>query len=472
MTWPPFRMRRARGDRAARTKALREAVTALGDVMRATERDFLQVGGKLEEFIGRARRQAEILSGMPAAVGGDRGYQLVAALEEVRSWADAAGRDTGGVESLESLLPVVKATGAPLRDLKSTVRTLRVMGILTRVENARLGSAGGGFGDTATEVGTLADDIDRKADSVLEAVDALCSLLGETRAAAAELERRQRTGLLELIGGCAAGIQELRSRQQQVAGASRDAEAGLERVVAEIGELVAGLQFHDSTRQRLEHVGEALTDAARLQAAHLEEARRTFVDRVAGIRADLSRLADAVDGFARTARELSGGPEADGQSFLTDLEERYRAVGSALREWAAARQALAAGARRAGAACASIGGFIAEIEVIGARMLRLALNAEVQADQLAAHGAVMGAVAGGIRGVSASATAHAAAASDSLRGVADGVGRLADQLGRSQESLSRHAGEIGGRVEALAAGLHAGSAESRGLLTAAAEGSE
>jgi hypothetical protein len=59
--------------------------------------------------------------------------------------------------------------------------------------------------------------------------------------------------------------------------------------------------------------------------------------------------------------------------------------------------------------------FVAEIETVGERVLRLALNAEIQAVHLAGTGVVMEAVAEGIRSTAENASESAQAAGQALR---------------------------------------------------------
>ena len=163
-----------------------------------------------------------------------------------------------------------------------------------------------------------------------------------------------------------------------------------------------------------------------LQSAQLREAREAFLAAVGKIKTELEAIGETFAGLAWTARELAGAAPGVTAHFDRDLERHAAGIEQAVAEWVASRRALGEAAGEVDRACASMSGFVAEIESVGQRMLRLALNAQIQAVHLAASGVVMEALAEGIREVSQKASASAAAAGESLREVetaADGSRR-------------------------------------------------
>ena len=479
LRWRWNRMRRAKV-----AAALREVNERLDILTRNSERDFLAVGAKLEDILVRARAKAETLTCATDAVSGQQGQTLADTLDEVARWATQATNSADCGTLLEGLSPVVLAVNAPARSLKHTVRTLRVMGVVTRVESARLGSRASDFAALAGQVGGLAAGIDEKSDVILQAVESMGRLLEETRGTAAQLERRQQAELLRLVAECSIGLQELYSQQERVAAVSQSAQDGYQQVVTVVGDVVVALQVHDSTRQRVEHVraalaqlvegvsarppsagAEALSRAVELQAAQLREARQVFLDSVARIRAELDRLEETVAGFARLARELSGDSSP---SQASGVEKHYAAVGSAIAEWAESRRGLASVAAKVSEACARMSGFVSEIENVGLRTLWLALNAEVQAVRLAESGAVMESVAEGIREVSQGASANAAGVGQGLREVEAAVGRVASGLG-DERTAAGQVEAMASRINELGASLHRGNAEGQRMLASIAD---
>jgi len=457
---------------------LRAVGRKLSEVAQSTERDFLAVGGKLESIVTRAGEAVAALAGVAEAVGGEPGHALAGALDEVATWTVQASRCAECDPLLAHLIGVVRSVAAPLRDLQRAVRTLRVMGVVTRVETARLGDRAAGFRALAGETGDLAEGVEEKAEAILSAVEGLCKLLERTRRTAAEQERLQQGDLLRLVEACAAGLRDLSTRQERVRKDSRGVEAGYREVMRRVGDVVLGVQIHDSTRQRFEHVQEALTGLAAyfasgagaaealtgvaLQEAHLREAQEVFLTAVATIKTELEAIGESFAGLAWTARALGEGEPGAAVPFDREIERDAAGIRQAIEEWVASRRALGAAAGEVNRACARMTGFVAEIESVGDRMLRLALNAEIQAVHLAASGVVMEAVAEGIRGISQQASSSAAATGGLLREVERAAGRLSTVLGTGIEG--QRAGELASRTCRLAEEVCAASAAGRRLL--------
>jgi methyl-accepting chemotaxis protein len=484
-----LRWRLNRPARARLAASLRKVSERLAVVAHLTEQDFLAVGGKLEGIVVRTRAEADKLATLLEAMGGEREDKLALALDEVSTWALQAERAAGCGEMLADLVAVVRTVSTPLIKLRSMVRSLRVMGVMTRIESARLGPEAAGFDVLAGEITALAADIDIKSDAILSAANGLCQLLEKSRETAAQLERRQQEELGTLMAASSAGLEDLRRERERIGAISLSARGGYEKVAAEIGEVVVALQFHDSTRQRIEHVDAALTELAegfggnsaligaapavqgvQLQAAQLNEARQSFVAAADKIRTDLDGLRDTLGGFVQTARELAGTAGGGGPSLAEGLERHFSSVGAAVSEWIASRRTLAEAAGKADRACIEMAGFISEIETVGIVMLRLALNAEIQAAQLARSGAVMETVAEGIREVSQEASESAGSAGLALRGVDVAARRLTETLNESADSGFGQAGGVASRIQEVVSELQSANAGNRRLLECIAGG--
>src|SRR5262249_13726437 len=126
-----------------------------------------------------------------------------------------------------------------------------------------------------------------------------------------------------------------------------------------------------------------------LQAAQIRETRQSSLEAVSGILGDLEELAREADRLGDSARELLSGGPAD----IFAIAERYTAIPAALGDGSETRRSLAATAIEANRSCARMDSFAGEIENVGVRMLRLSLNAEVQAVRLQQNGTVLETVA-------------------------------------------------------------------------------
>ena len=379
--------------------------------------------------------------------------------------------------SLSNLAPVVAAVRAPVEQLRGAARMLRVSGIVTRVESARLGEHAAGFVSLADEVARLADDIESRSDSVLTAVEGLRGLIERTGQTVLVSERQQNADLLTLLAECRAALDQLHSAQERLCTVSLRAQQGYESIVSDVGQMVMALQFHDSTRQRLEHVDEALSslcdqletpgaDAgmvaamAQLQAAQIQEAGSAFIDSVAKVRAELQAIQAASTDLVRAARELSG---SNTGTRSAKQGGHFSAVAVTIGEWSESRRSLAMAAEEVSAVVGGSGP-LWEKSRRWTRLLRLALNAQVEAVRLAESGAVMEAVAEGIRGVSQIASEHAHRAGEALLEAESGVAGFARELGGADGSAHGKAEEAATRIARLGRRMEESIADAGKLL--------
>jgi hypothetical protein len=485
-----LRWRLDRAGRADAASRLRAVNLRLGELMQSTEHDFLAVGGALDHISAGVRKQLETLQQFSQTPDGGEGKLLSGTLDEAVHWAGSRRQDSGWAGALGELLPLAEAIRSPLLDLGKTTRALRVMGVVARVEAARLGTRAAGFEALAEELGSLAGGVERRADAISEGVADLGAVLRGARSAMERLECRQREDLRRLLAESAAGLNEVRAGHERAAEVSAAASAGYGKVTDGVGEIFTALQFHDSTRQRLEHVQSALALLAaeiggrrgiepqvavrslELQVAQLHESRRSFLDSVGKVKADLDGLSELARRFAGSARGLSETLEAHARAGALSARGRCEGVAEAIAEWIGSRKDLLGTAARVGESCARISAFTCEIEAVGVRMLWLALNAEVQAVALLESGTVMESVAECIRGVSQQAAANAARVAEGLQRMHAAVAGLTGRLRADGNGTVREAESVEANVRELARRLDAAGAGHTALLTAIAEGGE
>jgi len=452
--WPAaWRSNSGSDSSAAELHALSSKLSRLSG---ATEQDFLRVGGGLEGTLSRARTQFETLEAL-LDEGELRSEDLPSTLAGISAWADAEGQDNGCSRMIDTVEKAVAATHGPLAALQGSARTLLVTGTLTRVESARLGERAAAFEALASEIAELATGIDRKADVIVDATRSMRSMLEQARGSAQALEGGKRSELARVIAQCQDAHRKIEAERQRVRLVAEQTRDGFKTVLSTIGELVIALQCQDSTRQRMEHVQAALDQMAgrgptkqaiELQQAQLRDASNVFCDAVRMIRSSLDQLGDTVATFSPTGSDRS---QTTSQS--AQIAESYVAIQSAIAQWQSMRSAIGGTAGQVSRSCGKIGSFVAEIESVGVRMLRLALNAEIQAAHLAGATAVMQAVAAEICRVSRDASGAASAMAHALRDVGEASAALTATLEKTDaEGPEKAAARLQDLAEALERG--------------------
>ena len=167
-----------------------------------------------------------------------------------------------GIEQSGQALEEVHDLSARIRlafaGIGNTVSTFRTLCTLTRIETSRLGDTGGDFGDLAAEVRPLSESIQTSGEGVLEASSQLDQGVQAAIRSASELRVRQLKELPALIDGVIDGLKAFEERRQRAAESSARQAAEYEALCDAAGNVVRSVQFHDITRQQIEHVMEAL----------------------------------------------------------------------------------------------------------------------------------------------------------------------------------------------------------------------
>jgi len=139
----------------ASAQSLGQVIADLGSLNHDTEQGFLSIGGKLAEFMQTVGVISSELTTLANAEHGQQASQaLTHALDRSKEMRESLGDRNGGLAGMRQEVGLLKRTLFGFQEIVSTFRTL---GLLTRIETARLGSTGVDFSDLAHDVTLLAD---------------------------------------------------------------------------------------------------------------------------------------------------------------------------------------------------------------------------------------------------------------------------------------------------------------------------
>jgi methyl-accepting chemotaxis protein len=257
--------RRDRLDRpsAARIRALSEELMR---TVEAAEPRFLDLGGRLQNLYAHADGMVKRTRRAAAAAGGDGETGLPARLDAMvrDALADLAerresigtrlGEAMGSVERLGRLVDICAGMG-------KTGMSLNVIGLNIAVESSRTAASGEMFSAFVEEIRGLSGRVSGISETIRESGD-------RTRRDQIAAHRKIRAGLDALsrmvveaetiVNGSLEQVRELMARSRRVLERSTDRSREIGRIA---GEVVVAIQFHDITRQKVEHVAAALGDA-------------------------------------------------------------------------------------------------------------------------------------------------------------------------------------------------------------------
>ncbi|MBI5593626.1 MAG: hypothetical protein HY881_24500 [Deltaproteobacteria bacterium] len=490
---------------------LQDANLILHELAESTESEFIRLGERLQEFYFRTRGLSELSSQVAKCLSGEElkphtdGLQAVFA--QVQEQDALSGK---GISVLTSLLSRFENIGVQLGRFDQTIRNLHVLCNFIKIESASLGSRDTGFTALGEAVRKLAVNVTVKSAELMDHSENLAEMIRHGLRRMTDFEKKQQGHARLILDQAVQNLSVMNQRHQSSSETLGDISTRWKRISQSIGEVVASMQFHDITRQRLEHVCDALRDAAeklgpvasgkagknpfnpgqlfrkridnrsvslsglaeaivpcRVQSVQLKDADADMFSAVGRIIENLKRIASEITVMAGEMQMLAGAGSQKEESFLSDLEKKLSSLGEAIasygeinREWSASMELVTGSAR-------DMTAFIREIDKIGIQMRMIALNAGIHAAHLGQEGAALGILAESISRLSNETSRKIDEISDSLRTVMEEAGSFAlrrttrpeeivpvDRTGRTEQPGQIQHFEMSTRIEGMLAPLH------------------
>jgi methyl-accepting chemotaxis protein len=504
---------------------LRQKQQDLAEVSKDTEQEFLRLGTKLQEFATRAKRVSKQassiaeLTGARQPVGHDRPTYADAPSElitdsELRSAesndSQTAGgsspgdQDQGAVASARrisqealttlrageveasKILAQIKSLTARLdgmsklrREFEMITRSLRVQGISIKIQSANVGAIGADSLFLADEVSDLSMKVD---DNIGKLFDRLKSAQASITGIYDRMSQHMETHRSRL--------EDTEVRMDSVLGKIEDvltdSASVLDRIASlsaeisrQVGEVVASMQFHDITRQKMEHVIEAIEDICRrmeqeaptepdllpawvaqvgsIQINQLDLVKQEMADAGRNMASSLQQIAQRSRQQAEEAVRIIRSADIESHdSVIAQFQEDMATIASCLSDSSEMNRHMldevGAITRMAG----EMSSFLRDVEMIAGSVKLLALNAQIKAAQMGGSGRALGVLAEEVRRISGETheiTNEVSAGLKSILDIMDGVqahfGRVLDQGIKDAEAVANRAAEAGARLRAL-----------------------
>lgn len=421
----------------------------------STESEFLAIGDRLQDFYQRAADIGGAFAAVVDQVGGEETQEAMQGLarvvdrmgEVLTILEDVTERDT---RVLEKTLQLIARVDEPLAGFKKIMKSLQVLGTSTKIESARLGQLGADFEILAGDVKQLSVLIREKSADVSGRNSSLSAQIRETLAQVSYLEAVQRENVRLVLDKTRSSLKTITAVHENCAEVAMAIAAASSDVSRNIGEVVTSMQFHDITRQQVEHVHEAIgclqqrltivpletgdcagkelvieaSSVCQLQHAQLLHARDELMAAVFSIVENLRGIASKERAIAGETGGMVGVADRAGDSIFTEIEKSLGFVASALAESSEANRNLS---RAIGSVAATVGDilvFVDDIEEIGEEIKLIALNSQIKAALTGNRGAALGVLAEAIQRLSVDACEQTAAVTDTLREISRITGVL------------------------------------------------
>jgi len=450
------------------SNSLERAAAELGVVAGSTEDEFLAIGGRLQDFYQRGIGISGVASEMVGEVAGDH---VTTAMDGLGEMLDGMGHYVNRArneidhssQTLREILGLLDEVSGPLSGFKKVNKVLRMLGISTKIESARLGQSAAGFDTLASDVGDLSVQVNDKAAIILRRKDDLARAIEQTLVGVLNSGAQQHDQIMAILGRTRESLAALTAINARCSNSVAGVSAVSDEVSRNIGEVVMSMQAHDIVRQQIEHVEQALSELKQrlacgaagaddvagiceLQTAQLRHASTELDGAVQTIMASLREVARKQSGLCAQTSGMAGIADQAGGSFFSGMEQDISVVSSALLDSSKVNQSLCLAMGSVAETVGEIATFVGDIETIGEEIKLIALNAQIQSAYTGTEGASLGVLAEAIQRLSIDAIAHTGAVSGPLQAIIAVTQRLNEGVSEETSGLES---EVHGMVVQL-----------------------
>ena len=325
-----------------------------------TEEEFLSVGSEFGGFSGRSRELSEMAS---SATRLTSGKEIVTAIEGLKGHLDQMTQylDSSQEESdryitkLLNILEIISNLDSICDGFNRMAQTLHFLGVSASIETSRLDQEEDGFSTLADDVKKLGKLVEKKSIDILNNSESLTITVQDSISRSKELLHIQQSSAVETLKDARCSLESLVDLNEKSSRASTWLAKRSSEIYQNIGEVVFSMQFHDITRQQVEHVSEAMEDIqgrlketidgnanishnhqselacwvgdmCELQSTQLLCAKDEFVDAVNRIISNLKGISVNVNTMVNELQEIDGSSDNSETSFLSRIEEGITGV--------------------------------------------------------------------------------------------------------------------------------------------------
>jgi hypothetical protein len=426
-----------------------------------------------------ARQIASDMAALIELISGAQGRNASHALSGLLGYSkEMNARIERSSQALERVHGLAGRIRLALAGLPNRVSTLRTLCTLTRIETSRLGTTGAEFGDLAAEVKSLSESIQSSGEDVLEKSSRLVRGAQSVIRRVSDLRGRQLHELPALIAGVIDGLKRFEERQQRAVESSARQAAEYEALCGAVEGVVRSVQFHDITRQQVEHVVEALRHLSSasggnganldslppdahailvLQSSQLAVAADTFASSVEAMDRDLTSIAVLAEGMPEASRTLLGISADDQNSFFLRMEGHFTSILEMLGTCAAAQAEMGSTAAGLDETIAQMRDSIAGIRGIEILIQRIAINATVRAAHLGTAGSSLNAIAEAMQRLALDSNTNTEDVAGTLDAIRDAAAKVSGGSGRAAHDADPGTDEMVDEMQRTVLELHSSS---------------
>lgn len=460
--------------------SLGRVMNMLDDIIANSEGEFLSIGEKLQEFYSKAQQMCDQSGSVGEIMTGEglnRATEgLTSILDELKQHLeDSESHFTKITGAFEEHLTALGKITSHLEDLDLLVLNLSMLGFLTRVENAHIISSNSGFGSLTEDVRRLAENIKQKSHHIRTVSSNVKTFIGHALIKIADFEKTQSESARTAHKHAVANHEALARKNEGATESAGLIEQKSKEIASSIGNIIMSMQFHDITRQQIEHVKEVfdhlsarikgsaedeeenaalVRDILKLQRAQLKQSEDDLVSAVRQIIENLLSISTSVGEILSETHDVAWASETEGTSFMENLDQGISSVIECIKVTADEQAKLTVTVSSASEMVSEMSVFVQDIETLGLNLQLIALNARIKAAHLGQEGAALDTISGNIYELSRNAREDTVTLTMILAGLVQLSMSFKEDLIAIQDKQSKTVSLMVEKLKELIASLH------------------
>lgn len=418
----------------------------------STESEFLQTGSKLQDFYQKSGEISQISSSVTTLLAGEEITTAIDGLRRISTDMErAADRSKQHSSQLQNLLGLVAHVNAALSGFQKHVQELNILCVLIRIESVHIGRSEAGFDTLADDIKKLAGEIEAKSNAIVESLDLLSKLILQNLSRIMKIEEQQQGQTQTVRDDTTSSLAGLVEQYEKSLSAARRIASSYEDLTRITGEIVFSLQFHDITRQQIEHVsetlrriagqshqaGDGLAEVCELQAKQIRFAGTKLFEAVGGIIENLKSTAEKIGDITGRLQEIAGDSGQAGESFFRRTQEPLAHASDILLKFEEENRELMCAGESISRALSEMSSFVSSIRQLGLAIRLIALNSIVKSSHVGERGAGLAVLANEIHGLSLKTERQTQEISEAFEAITSFAGRLSASTGGREKTSER-----------------------------------
>ncbi|MBU1101825.1 MAG: methyl-accepting chemotaxis protein [Bacteroidetes bacterium] len=436
----------------------------IDSVISVSENDFLKIGGSLQQYLGSTRDLSSLSSQAAEYISEDilkKGIkELTWLLKQFgESLTDSAKEIRNDREELLLILSKINQISNEFKGFGKIVKQLRMLGISTKIESSRLGSEDAGFFQLAEYVDKLSGFIGDKVQGITTKSDFLIKEINRTAEKLNNLEIEQKEQSNTILQKTSQSLVIFENKYIECSNKANSISESSNLVRQNINDIVMSIQFHDITRQQMEHAKEALTevkdidrkhltggtpdemeeigvvyDVCELQAYQLDYSANEFINAAKKIINNLNGVEDNVGAILSETCELLNEKDSRGGLSLLNVKDELTKVSNGIKNNFKITSELAISIKSVLGIIEDLANSVEEIEDIGSDIELISLNARIKAAHIGSDGASLGILSEEIQKLSISTKNQTESISLLLHATGETSKKLEENLDKGNDS--------------------------------------